>query len=563
MSGSNNKLSPYLRAYHGSPYDFQKFENSAIGTGEGGKAYGAGHYVAEARETGEHYMRSVTRERTNDSLSRLVWRGHPDFPDGSSHLDVAKLLDPKTGDDVDLDDHVKASVARFLSGEYYFPDVSTSRDVDKVKSAAIDSANRALDIEARYRQKNPNIPKDGLGPVLEWVGKSKLTGQDVKYFNLLNDILSNDRTTGFFSKHGHAIKDAELFPGWQFGTSKELKAGIHRYFAGLSKMAGRVAARRASQKDFFKSLEKDYQDARDASADVYNLSKWYAKNQTNIEAAKFPAYNRIREIVDYIFKNSNFETTNNAPPGRLYELALKVDPNKMLDWDNSIGSHHVDLQQAVRTIPELARALEHTYDKSGKIEHYAYLSPRYSTGADIYKYLANQRGGPVLATKALHEAGIHGIKYLDLLSRGSKPHAQIYFDGKPVNKNSPPVTTPGAGTAEEKIQNDLALLQRTVEEHRVNAGNIDELFDDLLNRTANLLGAVKLHKSIRSAYESAKSLGDRISVKPNSNVTYNYVIFDPDMIQIVRKYDLGGNLVEDYGFHVREVDGNPFEGEDK
>ena len=36
-----------IRAYHGSPYDFERFDLSKIGTGEGAQAYGHGLYFAE------------------------------------------------------------------------------------------------------------------------------------------------------------------------------------------------------------------------------------------------------------------------------------------------------------------------------------------------------------------------------------------------------------------------------------------------------------------------------------------------------------------------------------
>ena len=36
-----------IRAYHGSPHDFDKFDLSKIGTGEGAQAYGHGLYFAE------------------------------------------------------------------------------------------------------------------------------------------------------------------------------------------------------------------------------------------------------------------------------------------------------------------------------------------------------------------------------------------------------------------------------------------------------------------------------------------------------------------------------------
>ena len=36
-----------IRAFHGSPHDFDKFDVSKIGTGEGAQAYGHGLYFAE------------------------------------------------------------------------------------------------------------------------------------------------------------------------------------------------------------------------------------------------------------------------------------------------------------------------------------------------------------------------------------------------------------------------------------------------------------------------------------------------------------------------------------
>jgi hypothetical protein len=44
-----------IRAYHGSPYDFDKFDLSKIGTGEGAQAYGHGLYFAENEATAQSY----------------------------------------------------------------------------------------------------------------------------------------------------------------------------------------------------------------------------------------------------------------------------------------------------------------------------------------------------------------------------------------------------------------------------------------------------------------------------------------------------------------------------
>jgi hypothetical protein len=49
-----------ILAYHGSPYSFDKFDASKIGTGEGAQAYGHGLYFAEnegvARAIVMHYL---------------------------------------------------------------------------------------------------------------------------------------------------------------------------------------------------------------------------------------------------------------------------------------------------------------------------------------------------------------------------------------------------------------------------------------------------------------------------------------------------------------------------
>jgi hypothetical protein len=44
-----------LRGYHGSPYDFDKFDLSKAGTGEGTAAYGHGAYLSEHPKTAQYY----------------------------------------------------------------------------------------------------------------------------------------------------------------------------------------------------------------------------------------------------------------------------------------------------------------------------------------------------------------------------------------------------------------------------------------------------------------------------------------------------------------------------
>lgn len=51
----------WIKAYHGSPHDFDQFDLSKIGTGEGAQAYGHGLYFAENPEVAEGYKKSISR----------------------------------------------------------------------------------------------------------------------------------------------------------------------------------------------------------------------------------------------------------------------------------------------------------------------------------------------------------------------------------------------------------------------------------------------------------------------------------------------------------------------
>lgn len=71
-----------IRAYHGSPHDFDKFDMSKIGTGEGNQAYGHGLYFAGNEGVAEGYR---------DALSDMPGNGKMYAVD--INADPARLLD--------------------------------------------------------------------------------------------------------------------------------------------------------------------------------------------------------------------------------------------------------------------------------------------------------------------------------------------------------------------------------------------------------------------------------------------------------------------------------------
>lgn len=89
-----------IRAYHGSPYDFERFDISQVGTGQGAQSYGHGLYFAEEPAVAKDYQEQLSGRRgvnPNAFTAKTRWlvNGEP-APEGiSGHaaLDTAGDID--------------------------------------------------------------------------------------------------------------------------------------------------------------------------------------------------------------------------------------------------------------------------------------------------------------------------------------------------------------------------------------------------------------------------------------------------------------------------------------
>lgn len=82
-----------IRAYHGSPHSFSRFDASKIGTGEGAQAYGHGLYFAGAEPVADMYRTSVSALRRTPQEDALeFWRRHAEIS-GNKQKAVLDALD--------------------------------------------------------------------------------------------------------------------------------------------------------------------------------------------------------------------------------------------------------------------------------------------------------------------------------------------------------------------------------------------------------------------------------------------------------------------------------------
>lgn len=67
MPAQRNAVGMGIRAYHGSPHDFDKFDLRKIGTGEGAQSYGHGLYFAEDPRVADSYRKTLAGPRPDHS----------------------------------------------------------------------------------------------------------------------------------------------------------------------------------------------------------------------------------------------------------------------------------------------------------------------------------------------------------------------------------------------------------------------------------------------------------------------------------------------------------------
>lgn len=63
---------PKMKAYHGTPHEFDRFDSTKIGTGEGAQAYGHGLYFAENEKIAQHYKQKLSSVNSNPLEDALI-----------------------------------------------------------------------------------------------------------------------------------------------------------------------------------------------------------------------------------------------------------------------------------------------------------------------------------------------------------------------------------------------------------------------------------------------------------------------------------------------------------
>lgn len=199
-----------------------------------------------------------------------------------------------------------------------------------------------------------------------------------------------------------------------------------------------------SSSEKLRAAAKDYPGfERDLSIVAEGLEKdgvGFAKSQAGDDGVR--AYQRIQESI--------------KSEGNLYEVKVKAKPEEMLDWDAPLSSQAAPVRAAFGKLADVLdqapyRADAKNFAKVLRGDASGPLSEEI-TGEQLYRALSTALGGgdaaDEAASKALLDAGVPGLRFLDAGSRGGDPTSgtrnMVLFDpkyGEVVSKNGAAIPT--------------------------------------------------------------------------------------------------------------------------
>ena len=190
---SRGTVSP-LDVYHGTPYKFDRFDASKIGTGEGNQAYGHGLYFAENPAVSESYQKMISIGKQLDPLSKQA----------------QKFVKENMIGGADNDAILKAAAASKNQAARW--------DLEDVKRGIPASRNdyvSAMDEVQEFLRKNPIAPNDGslykvdlpdeqIAKMLDW--DKPLSEQP----DVMRALKGTDYEVGVSQKEAEKIADMRL-----------------------------------------------------------------------------------------------------------------------------------------------------------------------------------------------------------------------------------------------------------------------------------------------------------------------------------------------------------------
>jgi hypothetical protein len=281
-----------------------------------------------------------------------------------------------------------------------------------------------------------------------------------------------DAPKGIIAYHGSPYT-FDRFDISKIGTGEGAQAYGHGlYFAGQEETARHYRDTLSQYSTSAAPLSPTLSDALDDyRGDVEGLLNARLKLLAEWEAEE-PSNPYVKELRRDVQQLQALKSTK--PPGSIYQVRLKVEPESLLDWDAPLSSQPQPVQQAIKewngwrpTSEKLPTEVLPGMEPTGA-HVYGHMTRVGSLGASGDMWRGNPQG-QVFATEELREAGVPGLKYRDGGSRGADRwtlrHTQGGIQDFPTEEAA-------------RAFSDRYLGQYTIEPPRISRNYV--MFDDKL-----------------------------------------------------------------------------------
>lgn len=412
-------LERYQAGYHGSPYDFERFDMSKVGTGEGAQAYGHGLYFSSKEDVAKFYRKELgTRIDAYDKNGKIISESKD--PYRQRVLNSLAVSYQINGSQADIFDIVKDGFKRELTGGMR-QDIAKELGV-KPTTKQIETVNRYLselnklkDEGVKFKKHiqgriyKVDIPEDSdmldwdkiiadqLKPIQTIAKELKLdpyqtTGEQL-YSQLSEDLGGDKQASQFLSSKGiPGLKYLDQFSRAEGkGTSNyvifdekavkilekysaQKKEPAPMFYSQLQKVLGQKMPNRAMP-DQIKGIIQG--NVKQEESDWVGLNEWLAEKKGSVTKQEVMDFLKQNEVqVQEVMKGDEPPTESSRstkfekytlPGGENYrELLLTLPANKSTLRVESISKaedgFQVNLSDGTRQIFPRARTIQEARD---------------------------------------------------------------------------------------------------------------------------------------------------------------------------------------------------------
>ena len=218
-------MKPQAIVYHGSPHQFDAFDSSKIGTGEGAQAYGHGLYLAEAQDVAKKY-------KPDRSYVGASMQGNPVNINFDDPQWIAGSTLDRFGDAAQAEEHLRGVLkanSRSQRPEQIASNAATSQALELIRSGKLSPSGSLYKVD---------LPDPLIARMLDWDKPLSQQAPEVQTALQQASEIRRKQTGGAFGPLDMSQRGRDIVPSIGEGRLRQVGIPGIRYLDGGSRADG-------------------------------------------------------------------------------------------------------------------------------------------------------------------------------------------------------------------------------------------------------------------------------------------------------------------------------------